>query len=81
MTESTIQPTDAQVAAAAAAAAAAQAAAQTAAERKRAKLDVLRMARETLTENSRSLPVGTREITAADIKTFAEELMAYVDAD
>ena len=53
---------------------------QIVAENKRAKLEALRMARETLTENNRNLPAGDRGISAADITTFAAALMVYVNA-
>jgi len=48
-------------------------------ENKRAKLEAIRMARETLTENNRSKPADSREVTAADITTFAASLIAYVN--
>jgi hypothetical protein len=49
-------------------------------EAKRAKLEAIRMARETLTENNRSKPADSREVTAADITTFAASLIAYVNS-
>ena len=49
-------------------------------EGKRAKLEAIRMARETLTENNRSKPADSREVTAADITAFAASLIAYVNA-
>ncbi len=54
--------------------------AQTQAEAKRAKLEAVRLAKETLIENARSKPVDTREVTAADITAFAATLEAYVNA-
>jgi hypothetical protein len=53
---------------------------QMAAEAKRAKLEAVRLAKETLIENARSKPVDTREVTAADITAFAAALEAYVNA-
>ncbi len=53
---------------------------QTALEAKRAKLEALRMAKETLAENNRSKPADSREVTAADITTFADALITYVNA-
>jgi len=53
---------------------------QEALEGKRAKLEAIRMARKTLTENNRSKPADSREVTAADITAFAAALMAYVNA-
>jgi len=47
---------------------------------KQAKIEAIKLAKETLIENSRSKPVSEREITAADITTFADTLIAYVDA-
>jgi len=53
---------------------------QMAAESKRAKLEAVRLAKETLIENARSKPVDARDVTAADITAFAQTLVAYVDA-
>ena len=50
------------------------------AEVKRAKLEVVRLAKETLIENARSRPADSREVTAVDIKTFAAALEAYINA-
>jgi hypothetical protein len=47
---------------------------------KQAKLEAVRMAKETLVENARSKPADSREVTAADIATFATTLTAYIDA-
>ena len=55
-------------------------AAQAAMEAKRAKLEAVRMAKETLIENARNKPVDSRDVTAADIAAFAQVLVAYVDA-
>lgn len=51
-----------------------------AADAKRARIEALRMAKETLIENRRNLPVDQREVTAADITAFANTLVAYVNA-
>jgi hypothetical protein len=53
---------------------------QAATEAKRAKLEAVRLAKEVLLENARSKPVDSREVTAADIATFAGTLVAYVNA-
>ena len=53
---------------------------QAALEAKRAKMDAIRLAKDTLIENARSKPVDARDITAADITAFAQALIAYVDA-
>lgn len=59
---------------------AAMAQANAAAEGKRARLEAVRLAKETLIENARSKSVGERDVTAADITTFAAALTAYIDA-
>lgn len=53
---------------------------ETAVEAKRARIEALRMARETLIENARSKPVAERDVSAADITAFANTLVAYVNA-
>jgi hypothetical protein len=53
---------------------------QMALQAKQAKLEAVRLAKETLVENARSKPVDTREVTAADITAFAAALEAYVNA-
>lgn len=52
---------------------------QMAADAKRAKLEAVRLAKETLIENARSKPVDSREVTAADITAFAAALESYVN--
>lgn len=49
------------------------------AEDKRAKLEAIRLAKETLVENARNKPMDDREITAEDILAFAEKLTASVN--
>jgi hypothetical protein len=49
-------------------------------ELKRAKLEAIRMAKETLLENARSKPVDSRDVTAAEITAFAQALVEYVEA-
>lgn len=49
------------------------------AEAIRTKLEAVRIAQQTLIENSRNKPVDTREITAADITAYANTLVAYVN--
>jgi hypothetical protein len=53
---------------------------QMAADAKRAKLEAVRLAKETLIENARSKPVDARDVTAADITAFAQTLVAYVES-
>ena len=48
-------------------------------EQQRAKLENVRLAKETLIENDRSKPVGERGVTASDITSFADTLNAYVN--
>jgi hypothetical protein len=53
---------------------------QVEADAKRAKLEAVRLAKETLIENRRNLPVDQREVTATDITSFANTLVTYVNA-
>jgi hypothetical protein len=53
---------------------------QLATQAKQAKLELVRLAKETLIENSRSKPADSREVTAADITAFASALEAHVNA-
>ena len=55
-------------------------AANSANEVRRARLEAVRLAKETLIENARSKAVDARDVTAADITTFAAALTAYIDA-
>jgi hypothetical protein len=48
-------------------------------EARRAKLELLRMAKETIVENARNKPVGEAGITAAEITAFANELATQFD--
>ena len=48
-------------------------------EQQRARLENVRLAKETLIENDRSKPVGERGVTAADITAFADTLNNYVN--
>lgn len=48
-------------------------------ETRRAKLELLRMAKETLVENARNKPVEEGVVTAADIVAFTKELAAQLD--
>jgi hypothetical protein len=49
-------------------------------ESRRVKLELLRMAKETLVENARNKPVDEAVVTAAAIVTFANELAAQLGA-
>jgi hypothetical protein len=51
---------------------------QMAVEARRNRLEVIRMAKETLIENARNKPVEESAVSAADITTFAQELTSYV---
>jgi hypothetical protein len=53
---------------------------QLAAQSKQAKLEAVRLAKEVLIENARSKAVDSRDVAAADIATFAQTLVAYIDA-
>jgi DNA-binding ferritin-like protein (Dps family) len=53
---------------------------QMAMQRKQAKLEAVRLAKEVLLENARSKSLDARDVAAADIATFAETLVAYIDA-
>jgi hypothetical protein len=48
-------------------------------EAQRAKLEAIRLAKETLIENARSKPADSRDVTAADITAFAATLVNYVN--
>lgn len=50
------------------------------AEAVRAKLEAVRLAKETLIENARSKPVDSRDVSAADIQAFAQTLVAYINS-
>ena len=47
---------------------------------KQAKLEAIRLAKETLIENARSKPVDSRDVTPADITAFADALVASINA-
>jgi hypothetical protein len=49
-------------------------------EARRAKLEAIRLAKETLIENARSKPVDSRDVTPADITAFADALVASINA-
>jgi hypothetical protein len=46
---------------------------------RQAKLEAIRLAQLTLIENARSKPVDSREVTAADIATFANTLLSAMN--
>jgi len=48
-------------------------------EARRAKLEAIRLAKETLIENARSKPVDSRDVSAADIQAFAQTLVSYIN--
>jgi hypothetical protein len=47
---------------------------------RRVKLELLRMAKETLVENARNKPIEESEVTATAIVAFANELAAQMGA-
>jgi len=47
---------------------------------KQHKLEALRMAKDVLIENSRTLPVEAREITTANITAMATVILAYINS-
>jgi hypothetical protein len=49
-------------------------------ESRRAKLEAIRLAKETLIENARSKPADSRDVTPADITAFADALVASINA-
>lgn len=53
--------------------------AQMALQNKQARLEAVRLAKETLLENARSKPADSRDVSAADITAFASALTAYVN--
>ena len=48
-------------------------------EQRRARLEMIRLAKETLIENDRNKPTGERGVTAADVTAFADTLIDYVN--
>ena len=48
-------------------------------EQRRARLEAVRLAKETLIENARSKPVDARDVSATDVTTFANALNQYID--
>ena len=49
-------------------------------ENKRNKLEAIRLAQQTLVENSRSLPADQRGIAASDITAFAATIQTYINS-
>ena len=47
-------------------------------ESRRIKLEMVRIASETLLDNAKSKPTSEREVTAENIKTLANELSQYI---
>ena len=48
-------------------------------ETRRAKLELVRLAKEVLIENARSKPVDSRDVSADDIKSYAQSLVNYIN--
>ena len=48
-------------------------------EQRRARLEMVRLAKEALLENDRNKPTAERGITASDITNFADTLIDYVN--
>lgn len=49
-------------------------------EQRRAKLEAVRLAKETLIENSRSKPVDSRDVSAEEITNYANTLVDYINS-
>ena len=45
----------------------------------RNRMEAIRLAKETLIENSRSLPADQREITSSQITAYAESILSFVN--
>lgn len=52
--------------------------AQTDSDKSRARLECVRIASMTLTENKRALPVSEREVSVEEIEAYAERLLAVI---
>ena len=50
-------------------------------EMRRIKIDMIKVATDTLASNAKSKPADERDITALDIKSFAEELIEYINQE
>jgi hypothetical protein len=50
-------------------------------EMRRTKIDMVKVATDTLASNAKSKPADERDITASDIKTFADELIQYINEE
>ena len=50
-------------------------------EARRIKIDMIKVATDTLASNAKSKPADERDITALDIKSFAEELIEYINQE
>ena len=48
-------------------------------ETRRAKLELVRLAKEVLIENARSKPVDSRDVSADDLKSYAQTLVNYIN--
>lgn len=48
-------------------------------EARRARLEAVRIAKETLIENRRNQPADAREVTAADVTAYANTLLSYIN--
>lgn len=49
-------------------------------EQRRARLEAVRLAKETLVENARSKPVDSRDVSAQDITNYATTLVDYINS-
>lgn len=49
-------------------------------EQRRARLEAVRLAKETLVENARSKPVDSRDVSAQDITNYATTLVGYINS-
>jgi len=53
---------------------------QTASAARLAKIEAVRMAKDVLMENNRSKPADSRELSSAEITSFATALLTFIDA-
>tara|TARA_R110000744_G_scaffold106094_2_gene202263 strand:- start:2975 stop:3220 length:246 start_codon:yes stop_codon:yes gene_type:complete len=53
---------------------------QAASDTRTAKIEAVRMAKDVLMENNRSKPADSRELSSAEITTFATALLTFITA-
>jgi hypothetical protein len=50
-------------------------------DRRRVKLEAVRLSKEILIENARSKPVDSRDVAATDVIAFATTLITYIESE